>query len=313
MRQRFLSAFAVLFLTACGVASSVGPDLTGLDVAARGGLSEAVAARPSVQLARPTVFVLTDQAEPFLVALEAASVPQRKALAKRLIADAAFQRGLAGWEGASAAGRMTVLERLAAIEAQVMGGRVPAIVLDDPIEGAEGMLATYQPNRGGLGTITVFGEPLARSGRYEAIAMMAHEMRHAIQYQQIQTDARGTPAQATLTQAFSRCWSALDELGGEGALAYGDYVHLNVEYDAFQTGNMVATLVSKGAYDAGGNGFATTQYASDATPALDLMQLRGLYSGTQLIAAVNRAEAQHAARRGGTAKRRYMHLDLSVR
>jgi hypothetical protein len=75
-------------------------------------------------------------------------------------------------------------------------------------------------------------------------------------------------------------------------------VHLNAEYDAFQTGNQVAALLSGGQLDTLGYGFVTTQYDKNGKATFDPLGFSVEAAGRDLIAAVNQAEAQLERTRG---------------
>lgn len=295
--KRLIHLVVAVLLTGCGL--NTGPlgglsadELLAMDAASLGGLSYDVAARPSVQLARPTAFALTAEARPFLDALEATVVPERQTLAARLRADPSVSTGLARWEASSRGARLSVLKRIAAIQAEVMGAVVPSIVEQDRSTEASSLLAMYQPVNGGAGEILLYTDTLAKETKYALVATMVHEMRHAVQYQLIQHPG----PHDTLARAYADAVSVVEAAGGQAQFSYGDYAHLNVEYDAFQTGNQVATAISGGTYDAMGNGFVDVQYRTVEAPILNLLALAVQLSGTDLIAAVNRA--QYEAERG---------------
>jgi hypothetical protein len=301
---------ASALLAACGqpnIAALQGPLTTNsLGADLLGGLPSSEAAHASVEAASPEAFVLTTAAAPFLDALARVVEPMRQTLASRLLADAVVSRGLASWNTAGASGQLTTLRRIAALEGEVMGTQVPTIVqsLDAPT--TAGMMAVYQPETTGLGTITLYADSIAKGGKDLAVATLVHEMRHAAQYQLVLANQANASAlgadQRTLANTYASAWQTMDAWGGESKLSYGDYVHLAVEYDAFQTGNEVAAIVSRGTYSAQGSGFVTVQYRADATVALDLTTLIGKYNGAALVGAVNAAEAKAIQAGSGNAR-----------
>jgi hypothetical protein len=262
------------------------------DASHAGGLAADEAIRPSVVFARPQAFALTEPSEPFLNALAEHVEPQRLALARQLVADPTVSSGLTNWERAGRAGQFRTLQRVAALQGDVMGCRVPTLVENGGEPDRPGLMAYFQPDQTGSGRIVTFPRSMAQGGKYLAVATLLHEMRHAAQFQLATSRSAVTrPGGAVLAPAYAAAWRAMGELGGEERLSYGDYCHLTIEYDAFQTGNQVATLISQGAYDGMGCGFVDMQYRGErALPALKLLPMMQKLTGTALAATVNKAQ-----------------------
>jgi hypothetical protein len=285
-------------VTACGRPPMIAPPVPGgqgtqiQDAPHAGGLSADEAIRPSVVLARPQAFTLSDQSEPFLTALDQHVAPQRQTLAQQLASDPIVSAGLTNWDRAGATGQFRTLQRVAALQGSVMGCRVPSITEDRGEPDRPGMMAYYQPDQTGIGQIVLYPRAIAQGGKYLAVATVVHEMRHAVQFQLATSRSAVTkPGGATLAPAYAQAWRAMGELGGEGQLSYGDYAHLTIEYDAFQTGNQVATLLSRGEYDGMGCGFVDAQYRNEkAVPALRLLPMMQKLTGANLAATVNKAQ-----------------------
>jgi hypothetical protein len=312
MKHLLALAIAATTLTACGALpaalTGVGTGTTRVstaaDAAAFGGLADTLAAHVSVQLGTPAAYALSTQSKPYLAALGRVMDPMRRTLADRLAADATVTQGLASWERSTATAQLNVLKRIAAIEADVMACDEPSIVARTGASGQTGLMAYYQPAASGVGEIVIYTDAVAKGGKYMAVSTLVHEMRHAAQDQLVQANTRlmsGLDAdQKTLASAYSAAWQAMNAQGGESSLAYGDYTHLNVEYDAFQTGNMVASILSKGAFDDNGFGFVDTHYSATGTADLDLEALADANTGANLVAAVNKAEYQAERSHTGT-------------
>lgn len=263
------------------------------DAGTLGGLTDARAAHPSVQLAAPHAYSLTSQSRAFVKTLTDVMTPLRRSLAERLKADATVTKGLAAWDSSTNAARLTVLKRIATLEAEVMGCAVPTVALATAKPEEAGLKAYFQPDSS-AGGIVIFTDALTRDGKYAAVSMIVHEVRHSAQYQLAATSQRSLSSldadRRALAAGYMEAWDVLNKLGSEADLAYGDYVHLNVEFDAFQTGNAVATMLSGGTYDALGFGFVDTHYTAVDTPKLDLLALGATLVDSSLIAAVNKAE-----------------------
>jgi hypothetical protein len=297
--RRWTSALAlVAAVTACGRPPVMIPTPSGnqgtqaQDAPHAGGLAADEAIRPSVVFARPQAFALTPQSEPFLTAMAEHVEPQRRALARQLAADPVVTAGLTNWDTSGRTGQFRTLQRVAALQGDVMGCRLPSISENSKEPDRPGLMAYYQPDQTGLGKIVLFPKAIAQGGKYLAVATVIHEMRHAAQFQLATSRSAVTkPGGAVLAPAYAAAWRAMGELGGEENLAYGDYAHLTIEYDAFQTGNLVATLISQGVYDGMGCGFVDTQYRGErALPALKLLPMMQKLTGVSLAATVNKAQ-----------------------
>lgn len=299
MKQHFLLVLAALSLTACnwsipglGAPASISTQGDGSD--ALEGLADTEAAHASVEAQAPTAFALTTGSAAFLAALTNNVRPLRQTLAKALLADTTVTQGLANWATASSTGRLATLKQVAALEGQVMSFTPPPIVDSTTPPTVTGMMAFYQPgDNGDIGQVTIYSSAMSASNKFLALATLVHEMRHAAQYQLVLADESNPLANAqqhTLAQSYAQAWQAMDGLGGESTLAYGDYVHLNVEFDAFETGNEVAAIVGGTNFDPTGSGFVDVQYGSDDSPRFDLLSLAPQLDPASLVAKVNQAE-----------------------
>lgn len=298
-----LLALTALTLTGCStpLMSALGANSSTISVRGDGtdtlgGLSNSEAAHASVEAQAPTAFVLTSNGTGFVAALDRNVKPLRTTLASTLAADTTVMQGLNGWSSLTTKNRLAVLQRVAALEGQVMNCQVPPVVASSASPPVSGMMAFYQPGDSDIGQVTLYSSSLASGDKYLALATLVHEMRHAAQFQMVLAD-QGSKLQATtdehlLATNYAAAWSAMDSLGGESDLAYGDYVHLDVEFDAFQTGNEVASLVSGGSFDATGSGFVDVQYSKSDAPVFDLSSLMPQFETTDVTGAVNLAEYQ---------------------
>lgn len=301
MTRQILIVVAAALLAGCdtsvpGLGFPAGISTQGDGTDALGGLPDAEAAHASVEQQAPDAFVLTSNGATFVDALERTVRPLRQSLAQSLQNDATVTQGLANWETSSTSARLSVLKRVAALEGQVMGFTVPPLVSTSQPAPVAGMMAFYQPGDSDIGQVTIYGPAIAPGNKYLALSTLVHEMRHACQYQLVQADQnnalQATGDDHTLAQAYAGSWQAMDNLGGESSLAYGDYVHLDVEFDAFETGNEVAALVGGSQFNPAGSGFVDVQYQSDDTPVFDLVPLVPQFATADVVGAINQAEAQ---------------------
>lgn len=291
-------ALAALLLSACSLQASplaMSPRVaTALDAAARGGLAADVAARPSVQLSAPAAYTLTAASQPFVEALDRQVAPQRLALASAIEADATIQRGLAGWSRLETQDRLTLLERVAELTARSMASRTPPVDVQDRAAGSANVMAFFENDGSDLGRVVLYQDTIAGAGAEIAVATVIHEVRHAAQYQLMRQSPADADAQA-LAGGYSAAWQAIHQAGDESTLTYGDYAHLTIEFDAFQTGNTVAALLFGSRFDPTGLGFVDTHASARGAMKLDLLQLGATLQDAELIGAVNRAQAEAQA------------------
>ncbi len=268
------------------------PRIQSVDTTELGGLPADKAVHATVELAQPKAFVLTPQAQPFVAALNRTVEPQRQLYARQLLADPTVVAGIAAWERSSPTAQLRLITRVAAIGGTVMGCQVPPIVENQRAPERAGTMAFFQPAPNSVGQIVLYPREVATGGKYLAIATVIHELRHAAQFQLATSRSAATkPDGLVLGTAYAASWQAMATMGGEADLSYGDYAHLNVEFDAFQTGNEVATLISGGAYDGMGCGFVDTQYRGvTALPALKLLSMMQQLPSAALASTVNVAQ-----------------------
>jgi hypothetical protein len=270
-----------------------------------GGLPIEVAAYAEIEALAPAGFALMPESLPFVQALGRSVEPLRLTLAQNLAADPTIRQGLNAWDRLDTNGRLAILQRAGEFQAQVMAFNVPPITLATSPPAQANLMAIFDPAEGDLGQITIYPPALAKGARYLALATLVHEMRHAAQYQMMQGDVVVPVADEsdveTLSAGYAAAWKAMETLGGQSRLSYGDYAHLNVEFDAFQCGNKVAALVSQGQFDQLGYGFVDTHYQANATPSFNLLSVTPRMAGAELVTSVNTAQAQ--AERGRTVNR----------
>jgi hypothetical protein len=249
------------------------------DAAAQGGVPHDDGAHPSVEQAHPLAYVLTPASRPFLVALDRVAGPQRLAVAKRLQADAKVTQGIAGWKQLDADAAFAVLQRAGQLMCDELGYAMP------PTKVQPGALK----DRAGLyddesDSITVQGDLLKEPSAYKALSTMLHEVRHAVQHR-ITHAATPDEDLAVLAKGYK----ARPAAGSPEA--YGDYVHLTTEFDAFQFGNAVATILSKGKFDDTRFGTVDTHFDANGKVIFDLLALPADADLKARILAANVAEA----------------------
>jgi hypothetical protein len=250
-----------------------------VSTAAQGGVPNDDGAHPSVEQAHPLAYVLTPASRPFLEALERVTGPQRLAVAQRLKGDAKVTDGLAGWKRLDEDAAFAVLQRAGQLACDELGYDLPATRVQ----------AGALVERAGLyddatDTITVYADLLKEPVAAKALATMLHEVRHGIQHR-IVALAKPDADLATLAKGYK----ARPAAGTPDA--YGDYAHLTTEYDAFQFGNAIATIVTKGKFDDARFGTVDTHFDVNGRVAFDLLALPADADLRTRILAANIAEA----------------------
>jgi hypothetical protein len=319
MKRGWLVLLAGVLLAGCTPAVATLPDkglVLPATVNARqlAGLPVDVAAHAEVQAIAPAAFALMPDSQPFVQALSRSVEPLRLQLAQSLAADPTIRQGLAGWDRLDTNTRLALLQRVAEFQAQVMRFSIPPISLATSPPPQANLMAVFDPSEGNLGQITLYPAAVARGARYLAVSTLVHELRHAAQYQMIRGDLAVQAADdsdaETLAAGYGAAWTAMDTFGGQSRLSYGDYAHLNVEFDAFQCGNQVATILSQGQFEQVGFGFVDTHYQPNAAPTFNLLSVMSRMAGVELVTSVNAAQAQaergravNRLRHGGTVVR----------
>jgi hypothetical protein len=255
----------------------------------------------------PAAYILSAESAEFLKAEYSQADSQRQQLAKRIAGDSSVSSAFASWDSQSDDNKMAALKQIANLEGQVMGFTVPPMNTKSGVP-ADGTMAFFAGARDGVGSVTLFTEAIAKGDKFAAIATVTHEMRHAYQFQLVQKAAKKKLAQGSTDMAlaigFYQADKAIGAAGGEDNFSYGDYCHLNNEWDAFATGNMVAAIVSQGKANTSGLGFVDVQYKADGTPYLPLSALVAKVGAAKLLDAVNQVEIKiaQASHNGGAAK-----------
>ncbi|MDB5100269.1 MAG: hypothetical protein JWM80_4690 [Cyanobacteria bacterium RYN_339] len=236
-------------------------------------------AHPSVEQAHAKAYVLTTPSRPFLEALARVAGPQRLAVAKRLQADATVKDGIAGWGLLDEAAAFKLLQYAGRQMCEELGYEPPTMKVQP------GVIA----NRAGLyddasDTLAINAELLKTRSAYSALATVLHEVRHAIQHRIVAATQTDNDL-VTLAAGYKARPAA-----GNPA-AYGDYVHLTTEFDAFQFGNCVASILSKGKFDDTQFGTVDTHFDAKGLVIFDLLNLPAELDLKGRILAVNVAEA----------------------
>jgi hypothetical protein len=246
----------------------------------------------AVEARTPLGFVLTPQAAEFRRAEEMLGDVQRLKLAQTLANTPTLVNAFQNWDRTAPEAKLAVLKLLAAVEGEVFKFTPPPIKLKGGVP-EDGMLAYYDGSDC-VGTVFLYPSAIEQGDPWMAMATVLHEMRHAYQNQlAIRGSKRqlksGSPEES-LAYGFAQSYSAINQVGGEDKLSYGDYCHLCMEWDAFATGNMVTSIVSKGAIDTSGMGFIDLQFDELGDSLAPLGSLEGRVGPARLLDAVNRAQ-----------------------
>jgi hypothetical protein len=237
--------------------------------------------------------VLTADTADFRKVEFAQAEKQRRKLATQLAADAVVMKAFAGWDGQTEQGKLDTLTRVAQIQGRVMGF-VPPAMSTKPGVPEGGTLAYFQGDRDGIGKVVLYPQAIAKGDRWAALATVTHEMRHAYQFQLVMKAANRQVAEGTpdmeLAYGFYQANMVISKVGGEDKLSYGDYSHLNNEYDAFAVGNQVASIVSQGQANTGALGFVDVQYRADGSAYAGLDALEAKYGASKLLDAINQLQ-----------------------
>ncbi|HEY9854755.1 MAG TPA: hypothetical protein V6D05_03390, partial [Stenomitos sp.] len=251
------------FLPATNAAS---PSL-GVDRMSLGGTVRRLFSRdPEVK--HPDAFALTPEEDAFREAVQATLEPQRRRLADAILHDSDVMANLNRWETLDSATQLATLRRVADLQGRVMGFTPPAFDTKPGIP-SNGTLGYFAPSNN---SVTVYPEAMAKAGKWAPFVTIVHEMEHAHQFAMIQQAKAQPPKQGTPESTVVSGFAQSMRINEKG-LEYQDYAHLNVEFDAFQTGNQVAAIVSHGQADTRFLGTVDEQYDARGNARLDLEAL----------------------------------------
>ncbi|MDB5096952.1 MAG: hypothetical protein JWM80_1373 [Cyanobacteria bacterium RYN_339] len=241
----------------------------------------------------PEGFVLSKETQDFRKAMDGQGDKQRMALAKQIAGDQTVMGAFGNWSKLSEKDQMATLDRVVAMEGKVMDFTPPPMSTATGVP-ETGTLAYFQGGRDGIGKVVLYPEAIAKGDRWTALATVTHEMRHAYQFQLVMKAANKKIAEGTvdmtLAYGFYQANQVISKVGGEDNLSYGDYSHLNNEYDAFATGNMIAAVVSKGEANTSGLGFVDVQYKPSGEPYAGLAFIESKVGAAKLLEALNNLE-----------------------
>lgn len=259
-------------------------------------------ANAAVEGKAPGAFILTAQSKAFLAAESSQADGQRRDLARQIAGNSGVMGAFGQWDGQSQTDKLNVLKQIAEMEGRVMGFQPPPMTTKSGVP-SDGTMAYFAPARDGIGSVTLFPAAIAKGDRWAAIATVTHEMRHAYQFQLVEKASKNGIAKGsvdyTLALGFYQADMMINKAGGEDKFSYGDYCHLNNEWDAFATGNMIASIVSKGEADTSGLGFADVQFSASGSPLISLSALAAKAGEDGLLDAVNQAEVQYVKQHQG--------------
>lgn len=241
----------------------------------------------------PAGFALMPESAEFRQVIESRAEQDRLTLARAILADSNVMNSFADWQRESSSQQVATLEAVAAIEGKTFGFTPPPLKSASGVP-SDGTLGYFMPARSGIGAVTIYPTAIARGDKWQALDVIVHEMRHAYQDQLMHAAAAGRLAEGTpdrtLAEAYYQSQLVISKVGGEDNLSYGDYAHLNMEFDSFETGNKVAEMVSRGEADTSHLGYVDTQYTAAGSAQVDLASLESRVGADGLLDAVNQLE-----------------------
>ena len=261
---------------------------------AASGAQRKLLASAAVEGKDPSAFVLSPDNADFRSALAQVIDPNRQKFIAAIKGNPDLMNKFQNWNTLAQADQVATLKQVSDLEGQVMGFTPPPIVTKPGVPG-DGTLGFFAPDpQGGLGSVTLFPDAIAKADNWTPLVTISHEMEHAHQDQIVKAAAAGQFAagspEATLAKGFSSADQGIEQVGGENKLNYGDYAHLNNEYDAFRFGNPTGAVVSDGAANTSDLGFVDAQFDKTGAPLLDINQLAQQVGPDNLLSAVNQKE-----------------------
>ncbi|MDB5101442.1 MAG: hypothetical protein JWM80_5863 [Cyanobacteria bacterium RYN_339] len=250
------------------------------------------ACNAKVEARSPLGYVLTPQAAEFRRAEEMLCDTQRLKLAQALVNTPGLVNTFRAWDRTPGATKLAVLKSVAALEGRVFDFTPPPITVKSGVP-EDGTLA-YFDGSDCAGKVVLYPSAIEQGDPWMGLATILHEMRHAYQAQLALRGMKrllksGSPEES-LAYGFAQSYTAVNQVGGEDKLSYGDYCHLCIEWDAFATGNMVTSIVSQGEIDTAGMGFADLQFDAMGESQAPIRGLEALVGPAKLLDAVNQAQ-----------------------
>ncbi|HEY9721974.1 MAG TPA: hypothetical protein V6D47_08155 [Oscillatoriaceae cyanobacterium] len=256
---------------------------------------DSVMQNAKVEAEAPAGFALMPDSAQFRQIIESQAERDRQSLAQAILADRDVMNSFENWTDESSSQQVATLKAVGAIEGQIFKFTPPPLKSASGVP-SDGTLGYFMPAKRGIGSVTIYPTAIARGDKWQALDVIVHEMRHAYQDQLMLQASNGQLAEGTtgrtLAEAYYQSQLVISKVGGEDNLSYGDYAHLNMEFDSFETGNKVAEMVSRGQADTSHLGYVDTQYDSKGRAQVDLASLESRVGADGLLDAVNQLEAK---------------------
>jgi hypothetical protein len=234
---------------------------------------------------------------PALEAVARVAPAQRAALVNAIRGDAELTAAVAEFPALGWARQRAVLERVMALECQVMGATPPPLVVHGEDEIGPGpAYFEFDADAGGTGIVHLWPRELAaEESEYAALLLTIHETRHSWQFQL--AFGAGGQSEPVLAAAFAAGFRAQKALGRK--LSFCDFCTMHHEHEAFQTGNQVVGELTGWTASTTGMGCWSSQFDAQGKPLIDLLALAREVGAERLLEAFNEREKGQFVELGG--------------
>gem|GEM_PF-1297010 len=288
MTRPWILAIATLTLTACGL-SPVESRLATRGTAplhARAANPDRFFAHADVEAQAPDAFALQTRARSFLTIADRVIRPQRDALVAALAADPTLGSSLRRFDQLTWNEQWPLLQRVAAVESQVMGFTLPPVELSTSIAGPS--FFDFDPAKPGTGRVLLNPAAIAQApNKWTALLLTVHEVRHSGQFQ-LAYSQPSDPAIAVLAHGYRAAFEAQHRM--MKTLSFCDFCDLFNEYEAFQTGNYVVGRLTNWQADTTDMGPLDVLYDHTGRLQVDLRSLLDAATGSDVIERFNQLE-----------------------
>lgn len=242
-------------------------------------------ANAQIQQTAPDAFAVQEASIPFLKLQRAAIQKEVLTLVASIRNDRNLALAIAGFKNLNLNQKTEVMKLTFAHVTKSLGITPPVLVLDNSFKNAT--YFDFDLKNPGPGRVILSPKELAAMPNpYSPLLYLIHETKHSAQYQ-LAFLKRSAPSNA-LAKGYKAAFNAQKNLTGK--LSFCDFLTLVNEYDAFQYGNAVVSLLTNGQSLDDTMGTFASQFDVRGALKIDLLKLYEHYGSLGFLPAFNRLE-----------------------
>lgn len=215
----------------------------------------------------PFAFALTYESLDFHRALARDAFSERNVLIKKIQMKADLHRQIINFAEIDLATQKAVLREVFALQTQNYA-QPPLLTLGAGPKG-EAAFFEFNPAAPGPGKVYIdFKRLAAKDHPYASLLLLIHETHHSAQFQM------GNTQVGPRAHGYFEAFRAQKEIFSQNEkISFGDFMSLLNEYEAFQYANFILNRLTSGKVQIKGMGTNASQYNSDGSIKLNIMQL----------------------------------------